>query len=173
MIIWFNSSVWHSLWVLCVPGMGAFVWVVYEAVARKQWYYFFDPKHNSDPRLADAGDFLPLWGRYEGLAKLAITLSAGAIAFLISTLANQHDAQGDFGRKVAAVAPIVVGYFGSAVLFLILFLLWLTYCYESYCHSAAHDTYRAWKYALTQCLGWMGFLAFVLGFAWIAANLFS
>src|SRR5579863_5359825 len=166
MIIWFNSSVWHSLWVLCVPGIGAFVWVLYEAFARKQWYYFFDPKHNSDPRLANAGDFLPHWGHYEGLAKLAITLSAGAIAFLISTLANQHEAQTDFGRKVAAAAPIVVGYFGSAVLFLILFLLWLTYCYESYCHSAAHDTYRAWKYALTQCLGWMGFLAFALGFGW-------
>jgi len=168
----FNSSIWHAFWVLSVPGVGVFTWIIYKAVARKRWFHFFDPKHNTDKRLADAGDFLPHWDHYEGLAKLSITLSAGAIAFLISTLVGQKDTPSDFARRIADVAPIVVGYFGAAIFFLILFLLWMTYCYEEYCHSPVHDTYRAWKYAITQSLGWIGFISFILGFGWIAANLF-
>ncbi len=171
-IKWFNSSVWHAIWVLCVPGVGLFIWVLYQAKKRKQWFHLFDPNHNADPRLRDGGDFGQHWTRYEGLAKLSITLSAGAIAFLINTLANQKGPQSDFSQRLANVTPILVGYFGASVFCLILFLLWMTYCYEDYCHTPTHDTYRAWKYAVTHGLGWMGFLAFLLGFVWAAANLF-
>lgn len=135
-----------------------------------RWFRYFDPKHN-EGFPADAGDFAPHWARYESLAKLVITLSAGAIAFLINLEANST--LNDFTRKVFNVSPIVVGFFGASIFFLILFLLWMTYCYEEYCHRAEHDSYRNWKFALSISFGWMGFLAFILGFIWLAQNLFG
>ena len=39
-------------------------------------------------------------------------------------------------------------------------------------HSADHSTYKRWKYAFSTSLGWTGLLSFVLGFLWLARNLF-
>lgn len=86
----FNSSVWHAFLVLCPFGVGMFVYIIVRLWRFKGWHHFFDPKHNADQRLRDeGGDFSTHWSHYEGLAKLAITLSAGAVAFLINTIANE------------------------------------------------------------------------------------
>jgi hypothetical protein len=170
----FNSSVWHAFIVLCPFGGGMFAFVIYKARRFKNWHHFFDPKHNADSRLKnEGGDFSPHWSHYEGLAKLAITLSAGAVAFLINTLANEKSPISQFGERLTSVAPIVVGFFGASILLLILFLLWMAYCYEDYCHTPGHDSYSAWKYAVTVSLGVMGFISFICGFGWLGVNLFK
>jgi len=162
----FGSSVWNVLWVLGLPGVAMAAWVMLTAWKRDHWYNFFDAKHN--PGFSqDAGDFKTHWKRYEGLAKLCITLSAGAIAFLINLLVNQSTPSNGLADKVRYGAPLAIGFFGAAIFLLLIVLLWMTYCYEQYCHSKHHDTYRAWKYALSQALGSMGFLAFLLGFLWL------
>ena len=84
---------------------------------------FFDPKHNVDPRLKDAGDYEPHSKRYQELAKLAITLSAAAIAFLISIVASDKPVAPAFALKVQLVAPIVCGFFGSSIALLVLFMV--------------------------------------------------
>lgn len=66
-----------------------------------------------------------------------------------------------------------MGFFGASILLLILFLLWMAYCYEDYCHTPGHDSYRAWKYAVTVSLGVMGFISFICGFGWLGVNLFG
>ena len=162
----FGSSVWNVLWVLGIPGVGMAGWVMLTAWRRHQWFYFFDAKHN--PGLpSDAGDFKTHWKRYEGLAKLSITLSAGAVAFLINLLVNPNTSSNGLADRVRHGAPLAIGFFGAAIFLLLVVLLWMTYCYEQYSHSKDHDTYRAWKYALSQTLGSMGFLAFLLGFLWL------
>jgi hypothetical protein len=168
----FNSSIWNVFWILSVPGIVMAGWVFWSAWRKRQWYYFFDAKHNRDFP-ADAGNFRPHWKNYRGLAKLCITLSAGAIAFLISSLANQSKASNGFAETVSQVAPLVIGFFGASIFLLVSFLLWMGYCYEAYSHSSKHDTYRAWKYALTQSLGLMGFIAFLLGFIWFGSYVFA
>jgi len=169
----FNSSVWHSLLVLSPFGAGMFVFVIYKACRYQRWHHFFDAKHNDDPGLKlEGGDFSQHWTHYEALAKLVITLSAGALAFLISTIANQKLPLSQFDLRVTTVAPIVVGFFGSSIFFLISFLVWMAFWYEDYCHTTEHNTYKAWKYAVTQALGVMGYIAFVCGFGWLGVNLF-
>jgi hypothetical protein len=168
----FSSSIWNVFWILGVPGIVMAGWVFWSAWRKRQWYYFFDAKHNRDFP-ADAGNFKRHWKNYEGLAKLCITLSAGAIAFLISLLANQSKASNGFAETVSQVAPLVIGFFGASIFLLISFLLWMGYCYEEYSHSNMHDTYRAWKYALTQSLGFMGFIGFLLGFIWFGSYVFA
>ena len=135
-------------------------------------HYLFDPKHNKDDRLKDAGDFGPHSQRYQDLAKLAIALSAGAIAFLINTLVSIKPPISEFDQRIVDVAPIVTGFFGSAIALLILFMLSQTIWYEEYSHSATHSTYKAWKYAVCNALGWSGLVSFLLGFGWLAKNLF-
>jgi hypothetical protein len=71
------------------------------------------------------------------------------------------------------VAPIVVGYFDACIALLILFMIVRTLHYEEYCHSPNHDTYERWKYALNQSLGWTRLISFILGFAWLARNVFD
>lgn len=165
-----SSSIWNVLWVLGVPGIATAGWVLLTARRKGQWYHFFDAKHNLGfPK--DAGDFNPHWKRYEGLAKLCIALSAGAVAFLINLLVNLNSPSSEIGDRVRQAAPLAIGFFAASIFMLILFLLWMTYCYEDYCHSCKHDTYRAWKYALTQALGCMGFIAFLLGFLWLGSSL--
>ncbi len=164
----FNSSMVNAFWVLLPTGGIFFIFAFW---TMKGPYYFFDPKHNTDPRLKDAGDFETHSGRYQELAKLLVTLSGAAIAFLITMMVNEK-APTPFTQRLAAVAPIVVGYFGASIACLILFMLLQTYCYEQYCHSAIHDTYKRWKYALNISLCWTGLFAFVLGFAWLGFNLF-
>jgi hypothetical protein len=169
----FNSSVWNAFVVLSPFGLGMFVYITIKAWRYQDWYHFFDPKHNSDPRLKEEdGDFKEHWSHYEGLAKLAITLSAGALAFLINAIANEKPPIGPFEQRLTDVAPIVVGFFGASILFLIMFLLWMAYCYEDYSHKPEHNSYSAWKYALTVSLGLMGFFAFMCGFGWLGVNLF-
>jgi hypothetical protein len=169
----FNSSVWNAFIVLSPFGAGMFSFVIYKAWRYNDWHHLFDPKHNKDSRLqGEGGDFSQHWSHYEGLAKLVVTLSAGALAFLISTVSNQRPPLSQFSQRLTDVTPIVVGFFGASILFLILFLLWMAYRYEDYCHTANHDSYRAWQYAMTVSLGVMGFVAFVCGFGWLGVNLF-
>ena len=172
-VVGFNSSVWHAFGVLSPIGFGMSIFILVKAWRFKNWIHFFDPKHNLDPRLKqEGGEFAEHWNHYEGLAKLAITLSAGAMAFLISTIANQKPPLMPLAQKLTDVAPIVVGFFAASILLLIMFLLWMTFCYEEYCHHADHASYAAWKYAVTVSLGWTGFISFLCGFGWLGANLF-
>jgi len=167
----FSASLWHALWVLC--PLAVVVFLVCFFSLQKGSHYFFDPKHNVDPKLkAENGDYEPHSKRYQELAKLAITLSAAAIAFLISFVASDKPAASAFSQKVQSVAPIVCGFFGSCIATLVLFMVLQAIWYEQYCHSADHSTYKRWKYALSTSLGWTGLLAFVLGFLWLARNLF-
>jgi len=169
----FNSTVWHAFVVLSPIGLVMSFIILLKAWRGRQWVHLFDPKHNTDEGLrTEGGEFTEHWNHYEGLAKLAITLSAGALAFPINTIANQKPPLLPFAEKLTDVAPIVVGFFAASILFLIMFLLWMAYCYEEYCHSPRHVSYAAWKYALTVSLGLMGFISFVCGFGWLGANLF-
>lgn len=167
----FNGSTWHALWVL-LPITGV-VFLRGFFSLKKGCSYFFDPKHNIDSRLKDAGDFERHSERYQAVAKLVITLSAGAIAFLISTLTNDKSPAPAFVQRVEEAAPIVVGYFGASIALLIAFMVVQTVHYEEYCHSPEHDTYNRWKYALNMSLGWTGLISFVLGFTWLARNVFD
>jgi hypothetical protein len=162
----FNSSLWHVLWVLVPLGFVVFI-VAYVTLNGKHFY--FDPKDGS-PTLT--GDFEHHSARYQDLAKLVITLSAGGIAFLISVMANEKPPLSAFDQKVEAVAPIVVGFFAACIACLIIFMVTQTVWYEQYSHSAKRDTYYQWKYALCSALGWTGLLSFVIGFVWLARNLF-
>ena len=69
------------------------------------------------------------------------------------------------------VAPIVLGFFGTSIASLIMFMVLQSYFYEQYCHSPDHSTYTRWKYALSTTLGWTGLIALILGFGWLARNL--
>lgn len=166
----FNLSIWHSLLVLAPLGGGVFLQAFLSI--KPGHHYFFDPKHNRGCEIDD-GEFTPHCQRYQDLSKLAIALSAGAIAFLINTLAGQKPPQTEFIIRVTQVAPIVVGFFGAAIALILLFMVLQTYWYEEYCHSPAHDSYSAWKYGLCNSLGWTGLVAFLLGFGWLAENLFK
>jgi hypothetical protein len=166
----FNGSIWNALWV-ALP-IALIVFGVTFCTVKKGWFYFFDPKHNKDPRLKDAGEFGPHMQRYQDLSKLVIALSAGAIAFLINTLVGEKSPVSEFAQKLAECAPIVVGYFGIAIAFLVAFMVCQNVWYEEYSHSAEHNTYKAWKYAISMSLGYAGLISFVLGFGWLAANAF-
>jgi hypothetical protein len=167
----FSGSIWHALWILTVVA-GLVFWFAFRRV-RKGWHYYFDPKHNSDAGLKrEGGDFGPHMQRYQDLAKFAITLSAGAVAFLINTLVNQKSPVPLVAQRAIDCTPIVVGYFGATIATLILFILVQDLWYEEYCHSPAHNTYKAWKYATSYSLGFTGLLSFVLGFGWLAVGLF-
>lgn len=167
----FNGSIWHALWVL-LP-LGVVVYLLCFFSLNKGSHYFFDPKHNVDPKLRDeGGDYEPHSKRYQDLAKLAIALSAAAIAFLIGIMASDKPIAPAFAQKIQLVAPIVCGFFGSCIAFLVLFMVLQSIWYEQYCHSSDHSTYKRWKYALSTSMGWTGLLGFVLGFLWLARNLF-
>jgi hypothetical protein len=164
----FNSSIWDALWVL-LP-LWAVVLLVTYVTFRGGEYYYFDPKHN--PGLENAGDFEPHSKRYQDLAKLVITLSAAAIAFMIGVEANAKPPLSEFAQRTEAVAPIVVGFFASSIAFMIVYMVLETVWYEQYCHSVQHNTYKRWKYALNAAMGWTGLLSFVTGFGWLAWNIF-
>lgn len=161
----FNHSVWHAFWVVLPIGLVVYLWAF---LTHEKGPYLFDPRHN--PNLKDAGDFEPHSKRYQDIAKLFITLSAGSIAFIVSVLASDKSSATTFVQKVASVAPIVVGYFACCIVLLITFMVALTVCYEKYCHSADHRTYKHWQYVLNMSLGWTGLISFVLGFFWLATN---
>jgi hypothetical protein len=163
---------WHASWVL-LP-IGIVIYVSLFTRLKKGSHYFFDPKHNVDPRLKAEGlDFEPHSKRYQDLAKLAITLSAAAIAFLISVTFSEKPMNPEFTARIRGVAPIVSGFFGAAVALLVLFMLYQALNYEAYCHSADHSTYKRWKYALSTTLGFTGLCSFVLGFVWLAQSVFQ
>jgi hypothetical protein len=164
----FNHHIWNVLWIL-IPLMAAVFGLAFWVVSGNAFYHM-DPKHSGDK---EAGDFSPHLQRYSDLAKLAITLSAGAIAFLINTLVGQKPPVTEFIQKVEASAPIIVGLFGAAIALLILFLVAMTYTYEEYCHDLTHASYKPWKYAMCNSLGWGGLFAFIFAFGWLAVNLFS
>jgi Na+/H+ antiporter NhaD/arsenite permease-like protein len=167
----FNSSIWNALWMLLPLGIAVFLVCFFSL--KKGSHYFFDPKHNVDERLKDErGDYEPHSKRYQELAKLAITLSAAAIAFLISIVASDKPVAPAFAQRVQLVAPIVCGFFGACIALLVLFMVLQSVWYEEYCHSPDHSTYKRWKYALSTSLGWTGLLSFVLGFFWLARNMF-
>jgi hypothetical protein len=168
----FNSSIWHALWVL--GPIGAIVYALSFFSLKRGHWYFFDPKHDADQGLKDeGGDFEPHASRYQDLAKLAITLSSGAIAFIINFLVNGKPDVSVFARKLLWVAPIVCGFFGSSIALLVLFMVCQSYLYETYCHAPEHDTYTRAKYALSLSLGWTGLISFILGFGWLARNVFA
>ena len=139
----------------------------------KGYYFHFDPKFNADARLKDSGDFNSHSNRYQDVAKLPIALAAGAIAFLVNTLTSPADTHPNpYKQNLLQVAPIVVGFFGCCIAFLMLFMLSQAWFYEQYSHSATHSTYTRPKYALSMSLGFSGFISFLLAFVWLAANLF-
>jgi hypothetical protein len=167
----FNGSIWNALWVLTPIAVAIYLALF---LGLRGHHYFFDPRHNSDPRLkAEGRDFEPHAKRYQDLAKLGITLSAAGIAFLVGiTFTDRPAASPVLAARIQAVAPIVAGFFGFSIALLVLFMVYQALNYEAYCHSPEHNTYTRWKYALSTCLGYTGLLAFVLGFGWLARNLF-
>jgi hypothetical protein len=166
----FNSSIWHAFAITAILSIVIYV-VTYNSLDGD--FYFFDPRHNPDERLSDAGDFEPHSKRYQDLARLLITLSLGAIAFLINTLSKADAPHTSFISKIEAVTPIVVGFFGSSIVLFISFLFMQALYYEDYCHSAEHNTYRRWKYALCLAAASSATISFALGLAWLAINLFG
>jgi hypothetical protein len=168
----FNRSIWHAFWVLLPVWCAVFLRTFFRL--KKGYVYYFDPKHNLDQRLKDEGvDYEAHSKRYQDLAKLAITLSVGVIAFVINILATDKVPVSAFVQKIDSVAPIVVGYFGACIAFLVLFIVLQAIHYEEYSHSANHNTYHRWKYALNLSLGWTGLISFILGFVWLARNVFN
>ena len=168
----FNRSIWHALWVTLPTSLIVYL-VMFFSITKKDHHYYFDPKHNTNPPVKDASDFEPHSKRYQDLAKFTITLSVAVIAFLINILANEKQPISPMISKIEGSAPIVVGFFGFAVANLIGFMLSQTVWYEEYCHSANHDSYVRWKYAISQSLGWSGLIAFIVGFGWLARNMFK
>lgn len=163
----FNGSIWHAAYVLA-PLWAAIFLCTYRTL--KGNYYYFDPKHNNDHRLkAEGGDFEQHSKRYQDLAKLAITLSAASIGFLISMATGDKDTP--VVASLKSVTPIVIGFFAACIALLIFFMLLQSYFYESYCHSPDHSTYRRWQYAFNVSMGWTGLLAMILGFLWLGNNL--
>jgi hypothetical protein len=108
--------------------------------------------------------------RYADLAKLVITLSGAVTAFLINLLASEKRCP--FVDKLDSSGHAVIGFFGSSMALLILFLASMTYWYEQYCCSKEFESYVRWKYALVITSGVMGLVAFVLGIGWLSAILF-
>jgi hypothetical protein len=171
--IWnnFNGSIWQALVVLLPIAILVYLYFFFSL--KKDHWYFFDPKHNDEPELkAEGGDYEPHSKRYQDLAKLAITLSAAAIAFLINVLVGDKPAATVFAQRIQQVAPIEFGFFGCCIACLVFFMVVQSVWYEEYSHSADHSTYKRWKYAASMSLGWTGLLSFVLGFLWLARNLF-
>jgi hypothetical protein len=151
----FNRSVWSALWVIVPMAVAGGGIVLYFAHHHGRTFFVFDPKHNRDSRLEDEkGEFAPHSARYQDLAKLVIALSVGAIALLINFLIGFKPPETDFAAKLINVSPIAVGFFGACVAMLIGFMILQTLWYEEYCHRPRHDSYRAWKYALCNVLGW-------------------
>jgi hypothetical protein len=162
---------WHALYIIF--PIAIIVYLLNLWSLGKADHYFFDPKHNNDPRLkAAGGDFEPHSKRYQDLAKLAITLSAAALAFLVSVTFSEKPTNPAFAVRIQAVAPIIAGFFGSTIALLVAFMLFQALNYEAYCHSGDHSTYKPWRYALSLALGFTGLVAFVLGFLWLAHSVF-
>jgi hypothetical protein len=162
---------WHALYIIF--PIAIIVYLLNLWSLGKADHYFFDPKHNNDPRLkAAGGDFEPHSKRYQDLAKLAITLSAAALAFLVSVTFSEKPTNPAFAVRIQAVAPIIAGFFGSTIALLVAFMLFQALNYEADCHSGDHSTYKPWRYALSLALGFTGLVAFVLGFLWLAHSVF-
>jgi hypothetical protein len=157
--------------VLVSTGLFAAIYIL-TVFRLKDPFYYFDPKHNQDSRLEDAGDFSPHFQRYCDLAKLMITLSVAAMAFLFNSVASPK-AGNEFSVRISEVAPIVVGFFGSATACLMGFIFYETLFYEDYCHTPDHSSYSRRKYALCITFACVGCGAFLLGFFWLAINTFS
>jgi hypothetical protein len=170
-MIRFSHSILNVLWIL-LP-LGAVIFVVAFRSLPNGTHYFFDPKHNKDSRLKDAGEFGPHSQRYQDLAKLLIALAAGAIAFFINLFANDKPPTAAFVTKAEGVAPIVVGFFGCSIALLVAFMICQTVWYEEYSHSPGHDSYTRVKYAICTTLGWCGLMSFILAFCWVAITLFA
>jgi hypothetical protein len=167
-----NHSVWNALLILAVPSAVIFLLAFFSL--KKGAYYIFDPKHNNHPTLrAEGRDFEPHSKRYNDLARLLITLSAGIVAFIVNTLAGGGEHPSRYWGKIESTAPIVVGFFGASIALLILFSVLQAYWYEQYCHWPNHNSYSRLKYAICISLGFTGLLAFGIGVFWFAVNIFS
>lgn len=181
----FNHSVWNVLIALTPVWLLVVVKPIHSAIKRKDVIYHFDPKYylagettvthlsgRGSARAGDEASFKDHSARYQDLGKLIVTLSAGAIAFLVNTLVNQKESMNQATHRVIDVCPIVVGFFGCSIAFIVIFSGLQANWYEEYCNSPLHDSYSAWKYDLSTGLGLGGAFAFLAGFGWLAANLF-
>jgi len=133
----------------------------------KGTYYYFDPRK-------ERGKFEPHAERYQGIAKLLITLSTASLAFLINFLVSispDRNLRSPHSLKLEFIAPQVMGFLCLSVLFAILFVFLQTYFYEEYCHSAEQDTYRVWKYSLQVANGYSALTWFFVAYAYIAWHL--
>ena len=130
-----------------------------------------DPKHNNDARLKAEERFEPHSKRYQDLAKLAITLSAAALTFLVSVTFNEKPMNPPFAVRIQAVTPIIAGFL-------------LDHCtYYGVDASSRHLTIKPTAIpspaptsrgdALSLALGFAGLIAFVLGFLWLAHTCFD
>src|SRR5882757_6219896 len=95
-----NSHIWSAPLVLLIPAVVVFV-AAFKLV-KKGHHYLCDPKHNKGDCFKDAGDFGPHLQRYQDLSKLTITLSAGAIAFLINTMVGQKSPVSGLAQKICS-----------------------------------------------------------------------
>jgi len=117
----FNSSIWSALWLVIPLGIVVFLRVFFSL--KKGRHYFFDPKHNVDPRLrAEGVVYDALAKRYQDIGTLLVTLSTAAICFLISIITADKASSSVVAQRLQIVAPIVVGLFEMSVACWVLFM---------------------------------------------------
>jgi hypothetical protein len=133
----------------------------------KGTYYYFDPRK-------ERGKFEPHAERYQGIAKLLITLSTASVAFLINFLVSispDRNLRSLHSLKLESIAAQVMGFLCLSILFAIFFVFLQSYFYEQYCHSQEQDTYRVWKYSLQVANGYSALAWFFFAYAYIAWHL--
>jgi len=134
--------------------------------------YAFDAARCVDAKDGDdRGKFGEHYGRYSDIAKLVVALSGAVIAFLINLLADEKRSAA-VGSLVRGM-PIIVGFFGLSIAFLLAFMSFASYLYEEYCHSKSFETYTRRKYAHVSATASTGVLLFILGTVWLTVTMFG
>ncbi len=146
------------------------IWILARLVLGKG-PYLMDP-------LDEKGAFEPHLKRYQGLAKLVVTLATASIAFLFGFLVNRPadpKAQNVYATALEGAFPLAVCSLCSSVFLLLLFMLGQTYIYEEYCHRTPErrSIYKGWLYALQVSVGWTGFLSFLFAYGYLAFKLIN
>jgi hypothetical protein len=113
--------------------------------------YHLDPK--GEPKT-----FEPFLAKYIRAAEFIIGLATGSIVLLVGSSALHS--QGRLPWFYAS--PLIL--LAWSVIFGITFMVWLIFEYEDYQHGGTHT---AWKYTLSETLGFSSLLCFCFGYVWL------
>jgi len=122
------------------------------------------------------GEFEKHAERYQGLAKLILTLGTASAAFLINFLVNIDSTKfrSSYSIRLESAAPSVITWLSLSGACGLSFLLLQNLFYEDYVHAKytenpkdSRETYTASRYAINLTLAACGFLYFV--FAYVLA----